>query len=216
LHQLRFDQSMLPLPCYTTHEKYLSLKLVKRYQDFVMGRDLDENETSFNIAPMINEMFHNFLESITHKRMDCLRDNFFDYVKGIARETIGLTLPNFLSSNCFHMIISRELQQVQSFIFDLLDNCKAYLKKVLSALTDEFFNQYPKLCSRITILLNESLDTQAEKVRGFLTELIECEMVSEYTTNHYYVDMVNKTTATLNDKKKGRKPKFVDNGYYSY
>jgi hypothetical protein len=128
-------------------------------------------------------------------------ENFHKEVKGLIMESRGLMLPNFQNSSTFHLIMSREISNMNKKIQELLVECKNYILDIFIYLIKLSFSTYPSLANAIVAEIKNSVNDQVTEVRKLVMELIKSEMEGEWTSNTYYMDLISKITNKISEKR---------------
>jgi GTP-binding protein EngB required for normal cell division len=196
LYVINDEYRTLPLPSVNPHDKYLRFKecltkFVKKYQNLTSGTIFNLEEPSSNLCARIKEKFDDFLMYFKDRRAYFLSEEYYQKLKKLTTESLGLTLPNIINAHCINMIIVQEIDRVKPTLYSLLGECKEYLKKILLDLTD-YFETYPKLKYQIENYLKDSLEQQSKGVQILIDKLISCESSSVFTSNDYYMDLYDK------------------------
>jgi GTP-binding protein EngB required for normal cell division len=210
LNKLNQDYSNLPLPCRNPNDKYLRFKesltkFIKRYQDLTSGTIFNLEEPSTNLCARIKEKFDGFLEIFRKRQKHFLSEEYYQKLKKLTEESLGLTLPNIINARCINMIIAQELDNIKPTLYSLLGECKEYLKRILLDLIADYFNLYPKLRYQIENYLKDSLEHQYKGIQVLIDKLISCETTSVFTSNEYYMNLYNKMFQEITAKKEAIK-----------
>jgi GTP-binding protein EngB required for normal cell division len=197
LGKLNADYDNLPLPCLSPHDKYRRFKetlskFVTKYENLTSGTIFSLDEPNINICARVKEKFDNFLVYFKTRHKYFLSEDFYQKLKKLTRESLGLTLPNIINAHCINMIISKEITEIKPKLYSLLEDCKDYLKGILLDLVADFYTLYPKLKYQIENYLKDSLEHQSKGIQNFIDKLISCEAASVFTSNDYYMNLYNK------------------------
>ena len=119
-----------------------------------------------------------------------LSDTFFEKSKSRIHMARAFNLANFTDFKVFESIMISEFEKIE--VETLLKEAKASVLNFLVYLVNDSFRMYPDLICALKQEINFLLQNQFEKAEDSICELLNMEKTFIYTSNTYYIDMVNK------------------------
>ncbi|KAK8921390.1 Dynamin-related protein 4C [Platanthera zijinensis] len=105
----------------------------------------------------------------------------------ILEETRGIGLPNFLSRTAFLTLLQVKVKEVSSLPHDFVMKVWSYMEDVILRVLDEATENYPPLQACTRRAVHNLVEKMRRKSRQVVKEIIEMEMITDYTCNPDYM-----------------------------
>ncbi|KAM0977665.1 hypothetical protein ACFX13_013990 [Malus domestica] len=129
---------------------------------------------------------------------DAKSDFLMEEIK-ILEENKGISLPNFLPRNAFHIILQRKVNGISSIPIAFVEQVWSYIEEaVISVLMSNSENYYQLQLSARRAGHNLMAKMKERSIKWML-ELVEMEKLTDYTCDADYVSEWNKLMASQNE-----------------
>ncbi|XP_068307172.1 dynamin-related protein 4C-like isoform X1 [Pyrus communis] len=144
------------------------------------------------------EMLNEYLDELHRCPESDAKSNFLMEEIKILEENKGISLPNFLPRNAFHIILQRKVNGISSIPIAFVEQVWSYIEEaVISVLMRNSENYYQLQLSARRAGHNLMAKMKERSIKWML-ELVEMEKLTDYTCDADYVSEWNKLMASQN------------------
>ncbi|CAN6719856.1 unnamed protein product [Malus baccata var. baccata] len=144
------------------------------------------------------EMLNQYSDELHRCPESDAKSNFLMEEIKILEENKGISLPNFLPRNAFHIILQRKVNGISSIPIAFVEQVWSYIEEaVISVLMRNSENYYQLQLSARRAGHNLMAKMKERSIKWML-ELVEMEKLTDYTCDADYVSEWNKLMASQN------------------
>jgi hypothetical protein len=145
------------------------------------------DDTQFHGTARIAEMLKGYAKKLPAEVPTRGNGLFLMEEVGVLEETKGINLPNFLPRSAFLVLLKKKVETVMQVPHDLANEVWEYVEDLVLKIVLRHTDNYPQVqssCRRaVQILMEKARARSAQHVK----ELIEMELVADYTANPDYM-----------------------------
>ncbi|KAG8096710.1 hypothetical protein GUJ93_ZPchr0013g35048 [Zizania palustris] len=137
----------------------------------------------------IAEMMNGYLKRLPAQcPVDSNGDNLFlmEEVR-VLEETKGINLPNFLPRSAFLVLLKKKVETVGHVPQDLVDEVWGYVEDVVVKILAKHSENFPQVQSSCRRAVQSLMDKARARSAQHVKELIEMELIADYTANPDYM-----------------------------
>ncbi|KAF9685068.1 hypothetical protein SADUNF_Sadunf03G0015900 [Salix dunnii] len=153
------------------------------------------DDQNMHCAARLVEMLNQYSRELHKFYEDDLTENFMINEIQVLEESKGIHLPNFLPRTAFLAILQKKVEEVSHIPVDFVEKVWTYIEGVImSVLThrSENYHQLQLFTRRAGYNLMEKMK---ERSRNWVTEIVQMEKLTDYTSDPAYLNDWNKLMA---------------------
>ncbi|XP_060671195.1 dynamin-related protein 4C-like [Ziziphus jujuba] len=153
------------------------------------------DDKKMHCSARLVEMLNKFSDELhSYAESDRTRDFLMDEIK-ILEETKDISLPNFLPRTAFLSILQRKVKEISGMPIEFVDKLWNYVEEVVMIVLMHHVGDYYQLQLSTRRAANNLIAKMKEKSIKWMEEVVEMEMVTDYTCNPEYISEWNKLMA---------------------
>ncbi|CAL4913650.1 unnamed protein product [Urochloa decumbens] len=106
----------------------------------------------------------------------------------VLEETMGINLPNFLPRSAFHVMLKKKVEMVGQVPEDLVSEVWEYVEDLVMNVLLKHSENFPQVQSSCRRAIQSLMDKARARSAQHVKELIEMELVADYTANPDYMN----------------------------
>ncbi|KAJ6348365.1 hypothetical protein OIU76_004770 [Salix suchowensis] len=153
------------------------------------------DDQNMHCAARLVEMLNQYSGELRRFSADDLTGNFMMREIQVLEEAKGIELPNFLPRTAFLAILQKKVEEVSHIPVDFVEKVWTYIDGVImSVLMHGSENYYQlQLCTRRAGY--NLMEKMKERSRNWVTEIVQMEKLTDYTSDPAYLNDWNKLMA---------------------
>ncbi|KAJ4806430.1 Interferon-induced GTP-binding protein Mx1 [Rhynchospora pubera] len=164
-------------------------KLVRKSLENLLIRgefdELNPDDYSLHGTARITDMLHEYRAGLPKKCPTTDEEFLMEEVR-VIQETKGIRLPNFMPRSAFLTLLKNKVDTVSSMPREFVNNVWEYIEKIAIQMMLRHCENYPQIKSAGQKAIHGLIDKMRDRSFKFVKDMIEMELVSDYTSNPDY------------------------------